>query len=62
MWDWVNRAKRVSNLLPVLENGLAGFGEHPSRKIPASASTEDTPIPEEPSPASPVLYPLARKR
>ena len=25
MWDWVIRAKRVSNLLPVLENVLAGF-------------------------------------
>jgi radical SAM superfamily enzyme YgiQ (UPF0313 family) len=28
LWDWVIRAKRVSNLLPVLENVLAGF---PSR-------------------------------
>jgi len=27
-WDWVIRAKRVSNLLPVLESVLAGFGEH----------------------------------
>jgi radical SAM superfamily enzyme YgiQ (UPF0313 family) len=25
MWDWVIRAKRVSNLLPVLESILAGF-------------------------------------
>ena len=25
MWDWVIRAKRVSNLLPVLEQVLAGF-------------------------------------
>jgi radical SAM superfamily enzyme YgiQ (UPF0313 family) len=26
VWDWVIRAKRVSNLLPVLEGVLAGFG------------------------------------
>jgi hypothetical protein len=25
MWDWVIRARRVSNLLPVLESVLAGF-------------------------------------
>jgi hypothetical protein len=25
MWDWVIRAKRVTNLLPVLEAILAGF-------------------------------------
>jgi hypothetical protein len=25
MWDWVIRAKRVTNLLPVLETVLAGF-------------------------------------
>jgi hypothetical protein len=25
MWDWVIRAKRVANLLPVLETVLAGF-------------------------------------
>jgi radical SAM superfamily enzyme YgiQ (UPF0313 family) len=28
MWDWVIRAKRVSNFLPVLERTLAGFGAH----------------------------------
>jgi radical SAM superfamily enzyme YgiQ (UPF0313 family) len=26
MWDWVIRAKKVANLLPVLETVLAGFG------------------------------------
>jgi hypothetical protein len=25
MWDWVIRAKRVTNLLPVLETVLSGF-------------------------------------
>jgi hypothetical protein len=25
MWDWVIRAKRVANLLPILESVLAGF-------------------------------------
>lgn len=28
MWDWVIRAKRVTNLLPVLESILAGFGKY----------------------------------
>jgi radical SAM superfamily enzyme YgiQ (UPF0313 family) len=28
MWDWIIRAKRVSNFLPVLETTLAGFGSH----------------------------------
>jgi hypothetical protein len=28
MWDWVIRAKRVANLLPVLESVLAGFGKY----------------------------------
>lgn len=28
MWDWVIRAKRVTNLLPVLESVLAGFGKY----------------------------------
>jgi len=27
MWDWVIRARRVNNLLPMLENVLAGFGQ-----------------------------------
>jgi len=28
MWDWVIRTKRVTNLLPVLESILAGFGKY----------------------------------
>jgi radical SAM superfamily enzyme YgiQ (UPF0313 family) len=28
MWDWVIRAKRVTAMLPMLENILAGFGCH----------------------------------
>jgi len=28
MWDWVIRAKRVTAMLPMLENVLAGFGRH----------------------------------
>jgi radical SAM superfamily enzyme YgiQ (UPF0313 family) len=28
LWDWVIRAKRVSNFLPLLEAVLSGFGEH----------------------------------
>jgi hypothetical protein len=47
MWDWMIRAKRVSNLLPVLENVLAGFGKHPSRKTPGPPSTENRPAAEE---------------
>jgi radical SAM superfamily enzyme YgiQ (UPF0313 family) len=37
MWDWVIRAKRVTQLLPVLESVLAGFGkylEHQTALIP----------------------------
>lgn len=33
MWDWVIRAKRVSNLLPTLEQVLVGFGQKPANKI-----------------------------
>ena len=29
LWDWVIRARRVGNLLPMLENVLSGFGKHP---------------------------------
>jgi hypothetical protein len=61
MWDWVIRAKRVSNLLPVLENVLAGFGKHPSQRTP-SPPTENTPVPIGPSPASFVPFPPVRKR
>jgi hypothetical protein len=28
MWDWIIRLRRVSNLLPLLETILAGFGEY----------------------------------
>jgi radical SAM superfamily enzyme YgiQ (UPF0313 family) len=31
MWDWAIRAKRVMVLLPMLENILAGFGQHPNQ-------------------------------
>jgi radical SAM superfamily enzyme YgiQ (UPF0313 family) len=30
LWDWVIRARRVTHMLPVLENVLAGFGTHDS--------------------------------
>jgi radical SAM superfamily enzyme YgiQ (UPF0313 family) len=39
LWDWVIRAKRVSNLLPILEVVLAGLDQHPSQEK-AGASTE----------------------
>jgi radical SAM superfamily enzyme YgiQ (UPF0313 family) len=62
MWDWVIRAKRVSNLLPVLENVLAGFGKHPSQKILVPPSTENSRTDEEPASTPPVLHSLTRKR
>lgn len=34
LWDWVIRAQRVTQLLPMLENILAGFGSHPSPQEP----------------------------
>jgi len=61
MWDWVIRAKRVSNLLPILENVLAGFGKHPSRKTLAPPPPKGAPVTEEPSSASPILHPLMKK-
>ncbi len=33
LWDWVIRARRVTQLLPMLENILAGFGRHRSQEI-----------------------------
>jgi radical SAM superfamily enzyme YgiQ (UPF0313 family) len=33
MWDWIIRAKRASNMLPVLERVLTGFGSHPAGTI-----------------------------
>jgi len=62
MWDWVIRAKRTSNLLPVLENVLAGFGKHPSRKIPGLPLTETKPAAEELTSDSPVLHPFLKKQ
>jgi hypothetical protein len=32
MWDWVIRAKRVTNMLPMLERVLAGFKFQDSKK------------------------------
>ena len=31
MWDWVIRARRVNNLLPVLESILQGFRPQPTQ-------------------------------
>lgn len=61
MWEWVIRAKRTSNLLPVLENVLAGFGKNPLAQAthgpsPSQAVAEDT------SSTPPVLHPLTWKR
>ncbi len=59
MWDWVIRAKRVSNLLPVLENVLAGFGKHPPHKASTPAASRDAErdpdIPDTPSPERQLL-------
>jgi radical SAM superfamily enzyme YgiQ (UPF0313 family) len=36
VWDWVIRAKRAANLLPLLESVLAGFGHHkPPERVEA---------------------------
>jgi radical SAM superfamily enzyme YgiQ (UPF0313 family) len=32
LWDWVIRAKRAGQMLPVLETVLSGFGKHPAKK------------------------------
>ncbi len=32
LWDWVIRARRVGNLLPMLENVLSSFGKHPEAR------------------------------
>jgi radical SAM superfamily enzyme YgiQ (UPF0313 family) len=34
-WDWVIRAKRVANFLPLLESILAGFGSLENKNFPA---------------------------
>jgi radical SAM superfamily enzyme YgiQ (UPF0313 family) len=36
MWDWIIRAHRATQTLPVLENILSGFGSRPSEKTHAS--------------------------
>lgn len=36
-WDWVIRARWASNMLPVLENVLSGFGRHERKSGPAIA-------------------------
>lgn len=33
LWDWVIRAKRVTQLLPMLETILSGFGSHSASKL-----------------------------
>jgi radical SAM superfamily enzyme YgiQ (UPF0313 family) len=48
LWDWVIRAGRISNMLPVLESVLTGFGKHPaSNKTPeelVSGSALNAPV------------------
>jgi hypothetical protein len=39
MWDWIIRAKRVPNLLPVLEKVLAGSDRH---EIPVETKRNST--------------------
>ena len=41
MWDWVIRAKRVTQLLPVLESVLAGFGKYLERANRPAAEKPD---------------------
>ncbi len=36
MWDWIIRARRVTSMLPVLENVLCGFGKHEAREQQAT--------------------------
>jgi hypothetical protein len=48
LWDWVIRAKRASNLLPLLETILSGFGRHaaeePISEGVISTSQSNSPI------------------
>jgi len=39
VWDWVIRAKRVSNMLPLLESALAGVGQPECRRVGLVANT-----------------------
>jgi radical SAM superfamily enzyme YgiQ (UPF0313 family) len=41
-WDWLIRAKRASNMLPVLENVLSGFGRHDRKSPPALTESPAT--------------------
>jgi radical SAM superfamily enzyme YgiQ (UPF0313 family) len=43
MWDWVIRAGRVSNMLPMLEAILAGFGRHSTRQESWRSDKSDSP-------------------
>ena len=43
MWDWVIRTKRVSNMLPMLEAILAGFGRHSTRQENWRSDKSDSP-------------------
>lgn len=40
LWDLVIRARRASNMLPVLEGVLTGFGKHPSQSTTPEASCD----------------------
>ena len=44
VWDWVIRAKRVSNMLPLLESVLTGFGQQQSlsRRLVADRQSRTT--------------------
>lgn len=62
MWDWVIRAKRTSNLLPVLENVLAGFGKNPSHKrLTAPVQAKPSPKIRPPRPRSSIHLPGSGK-
>ena len=43
MWDWVIRTKRVSNMLPMLEAILTGFGRHSTRQENWRSDKSDSP-------------------
>ncbi len=38
LWDWIIRARRVSNMLPLLENTLTGFGKRDRSDVAATFS------------------------
>jgi radical SAM superfamily enzyme YgiQ (UPF0313 family) len=51
MWDWVIRAKRVTNLLPVLETVLAGVGRYPAQEEEARPQQDEAQGPARSQPA-----------